>query len=83
MRVRARIIRQRDAGADADVENAARRRRSAAAIEALRPRVEHRAEHEVIDRRPARIGLGDRVAVDFDRHRRSTSSTAIRAQSLR
>ena len=31
--------------------------------------VEHGAEDEIIDRRPARIGLGNRVDVDFARHR--------------
>src|SRR5262249_60665952 len=31
--------------------------------------VENRAEDEIVDRRPARIGLRDRVDVDFARHR--------------
>ena len=61
MRLLRRIIRQRNAGADADFEDApadalGRRDRGLAAA------LEHRAEHEVVDRRPARIGLGDRVA---------------------
>src|SRR5262249_6640399 len=33
--------------------------------------LEHLAEHEIVDRRPARIGLGDRMIVDFARHRHS------------
>ena len=68
MRLRARIIGQRNAGADADFEDAPadalgrRDRRLAAALE-------HLAEHEIVDRRPARIGLGDRALVELARHR--------------
>ncbi|MGY4285878.1 hypothetical protein ACVWXO_005098 [Bradyrhizobium sp. LM2.7] len=56
-----RVHRQRDAGADADLEHAAadlvggRDRR----LPALG---EHASEHEVVDRRPAVIGLLDRTA---------------------
>ena len=59
----ARIIRQRQSGADADIENAAadpvglRDGRLAAVIE-------HLAEHEIVDRRPAPISLCDPRAVD-------------------
>ena len=58
-----RILRQRDAGADADLEHAAadlvggRNRRLAALAE-------HAAEHEVVDRRPAVVGLLDHLAVE-------------------
>ena len=31
--------------------------------------LEHGAEHEIVDRRPARIGLGDGVLVEFSPHR--------------
>ena len=31
--------------------------------------LEHRAEHEVVDRRPARVGLGDASCVELARHR--------------
>ncbi len=61
------VVGERDAGADADVEdataNSLRRgnRRLAAGIE-------HGAEDEVVDRRPARIRLGDRADVDFVCH---------------
>src|SRR5712692_6481989 len=63
-----RIIRERNAGADADVEDApadalGRRDRGLAAG------VEHRAEDEIVDRRPTRIGLRDRADIDFVRHR--------------
>ena len=62
--VGARIVRQRDAGSDADFEDAA-----ADALgggdRRLAPALEHRAENQVVDRRPARIGLGDRVLVEF------------------
>jgi len=66
--LRGRIIGQRNTGADADVEDApadalGRGDRSLAAG------VENRAEDEIVDRRPARIGLRDRVDVDFARHR--------------
>ena len=59
-----RIIGQRQAGPDADFENAAadpfgRRDRCFAAA------LEHRAEYEIVDRRPAGIGPGDRVLVEF------------------
>src|SRR5215469_8126022 len=66
--VRWRIVGQRDAGADPDVEDApadALRRRD----RGLAASVEHGAEDEIVDRRPARIGLGNRVDVDFARHR--------------
>ena len=61
--VAARIVRQRDAGADADLEDAAADplrgpdRRGAA-------QRKHRAEHHVIDRRPARIGLFDKFLIE-------------------
>ena len=73
----ARIVRQRDAGADADLEDAAadalgRRDRGLPAA------LEHRAEHQIVDRRPARIGLRDRVLVEFRRvHRRTVYRRAI------
>src|SRR3954451_155554 len=54
--VGARIVGQRNAGADTDFENAsadALRRRDRGAAAAL----EHPAEHHIVDRRPARIGL--------------------------
>ena len=55
-----RVVRQADAGADADVENA-----PADAIGGGDGRVpralEHRAEDEIVDRRPARICLGHRL----------------------
>src|SRR5262249_46049258 len=63
-----RIIGQRNAGADADVEDApsdALGRRDPG----LAAGVAHRAEDEIVDRAPARIGLCNRVDVDFDRHR--------------
>ena len=60
----ARIVRQRDAGADADLEDAA-----ADALgggdRGLAPALENRAEHEIVDRRPAGIGLRDRLLVEF------------------
>ncbi len=31
--------------------------------------IEHRAEHQIIDRRPTGIGPGDRVLVELPRHR--------------
>jgi hypothetical protein len=63
-----RIVGQRNAGTDPDIEDApadalGRRDRGLAAG------VEHPAEHEIVDRRPARIGLRNRVDVDFARHR--------------
>src|SRR6202035_3552931 len=57
------VLRQRDAGADTDLEHAAadlvggRNGR-------LAPLAEHAAKHEVVDRRPAVIGLFDRLAVE-------------------
>src|SRR5713101_51385 len=70
-----RIIRERNAGADADVEDApadalGRRDRGLAAG------VEHRAEDEIVDRRPTRIGLRDRADIDFVRHRPFTRGLA-------
>ena len=59
----ARIIRQRQSGADADVENTPadlvgfRDGRLAAVVE-------HLAEHQIVDRRPAPIRLFDPLAVD-------------------
>src|SRR5262245_28741575 len=61
--VGARIVRQGDAGADADFENAAadtfggRDRGTPAALE-------HRSEHEVVNRRPAVVGFFQRELVD-------------------
>ena len=49
--------------------------RSAAAIDARRPALEHRAEDEIVDRRPARIGLRDRVLVEFAGHRPAPFAT--------
>ena len=60
----ARIIRQRDAGADADLEDAAADA-FGGGDRGLPAALEHRAEHEIIDRRPARIGLGNRVLVEL------------------
>ena len=58
------IERQRDAGADADLEHAAAELvggldRGIAALG------EHVAKHEIVDRRPAVIGLLDRLAVEI------------------
>jgi hypothetical protein len=75
-----RIIEKRNAGADPDIEDAAadalgcRDRRLAA-------RIEHCAEDEVIDRRPARIRLCHRVDVDLARHGPPLTSTYISACS--
>src|ERR1700730_15413818 len=57
------VLRQRDSGADADLEHAAanlvgRLNRRLAAL------AEYPAEHEVINRRPAVIGLFERLAVE-------------------
>ncbi len=41
-----------------------RRKFSAASIAAIRPLLENRAEHQVVDRRPARIRLFDLLAVE-------------------
>jgi hypothetical protein len=66
----ARILRQRDAGADADFQDAAADalgrgdRRVAAAFK-------HRAEDEIVDRRPPRIGLGDGVGVEVGLRKRA------------
>ena len=60
-----RIFGQRNAGADADLEDApadALRRGDRRVASAL----EHRPEHDVVDRRPARIGLGHRLLVELD-----------------
>src|ERR1019366_3653143 len=62
-----RIVGERDAGADPDIEDApagplsGRDRRPAAGIE-------DRAEHQIVDRRPARIGLCDGLAVELTYH---------------
>ena len=58
------VIRQRQAGADADFEDAAADAfgRSDPGLAAA---IEHRAEHQIVDRRPARIGLGDAGIVEF------------------
>src|SRR5262245_49669426 len=62
--VGARIVRERYAGADPHLEDAAADafgggHRGVAAT------LENRAEHESINRRPARIGLGDRLLVEL------------------
>src|SRR5262249_11473461 len=63
----ARVVRERDAGPDPDLEHAAadafrgRNRR-------LPPALEHRAEHEVIHRRPTGIGFRDGAVVDVHVH---------------
>src|SRR6516165_11303661 len=59
-----RIERQRDAGADTDLENAAAEfvgglDRGVAALG------EHAAEHEIVDRRPTVVSLLDHVAVEI------------------
>ena len=78
--MRGSVIEQRNAGADPDIEDA-----PADALggrdRGLAAGVEHRAEDEVIDRRPARIGLCHRVDVDFDRHGPPLTSTYITASS--
>src|SRR6202048_4385941 len=62
-----RVIGQRNPGADPDFKNA-----SADALgscnRGLAAGVEHRPEHEVIERRPTRIRLGNRADVDLARH---------------
>ena len=67
----ARVAGQRNAGADADFQNAP----AGGAAELLRRRdrflpsaLEHRAEHQVIDRRPARIGAFHALLVDIAPH---------------
>ena len=59
-----RVLRQRDAGADADLEHA-----SADAVGGenggLPALAEHPAEHQVIDRRPAVIGPLDHLAIEI------------------
>ena len=66
------IFGQRQAGADTDFEDAAadalgRGDRGLAAA------IEHRTEHEIVDRRPARIGFGDRGLVELSRHQRAAA----------
>src|SRR5579871_5947250 len=62
--VRFGILRQRNASADADLENAAADplgrldREGTAALE-------HRSEYQIINRRPPGIGLGDGLFVEF------------------
>ena len=34
------------------------------------PAIEHRTEHQIIDRRPARVGFGDAVLVELNPHKR-------------
>ena len=63
----AAVVGQRNAGADADFENApanpfGRRDRRLTAM------FEHASEHEVVDRRPPRIGPRDRVPIEFRVH---------------
>src|SRR5262245_4442659 len=64
---RARIVRQRQPGAYSDIENAPadpvgfRNARLPAVIE-------HLAEHEIVDRRPATVGLFDPGTVDIGSH---------------
>src|SRR5499433_675992 len=62
--VGARIVRQRYAGADPHLEDA-----SADAFgggdRGVAATLENRAEHEIINRRPARIRLGDRLLVEL------------------
>ena len=83
MRLVRRIVGQRDAGADADVEDApadplGRRDRGLAAG------VEHRAEDEIVDRRPARIGLRDRVLMSsLARHRPQLARYALMPSYIR
>jgi hypothetical protein len=61
-----RILRQRDAGADADLEHAA-----ADLVGGMDCRLaalaEHAAKHEVVYRRPAIVGLLDHLAVEIQR----------------
>ena len=68
MRLSPRVVGQRDAGADADLEDTAadplgRLDRGAPAA------LEHRAEHQVVDRRPAVIGLSTAFRLDVDGYR--------------
>ena len=70
--IAARIIRQRNPRAHADLENASadalrRLDRSAA------PALEHGSEHEIIDRRPAVIGALHGISLDFDGYGHGTS----------
>src|SRR6185295_20017447 len=62
-RVRARVIGKRNAGADADFQNA-----PADALRSLdrsfSATLEHLAEDEIVDRRPARVRLFDRVPIE-------------------
>jgi len=62
--VAAGIVRQRYAGADSHLEDA-----SADAFgggdRCMPAALENRAEHEIIDRRPARVGLGDHLLVEL------------------
>ena len=62
--VGARIVRQRYAGADPDLEDAAADA-FGGGDRGLPAAFEHRAEHQIIDRRPARIGLGNRLLVEL------------------
>src|SRR4029453_14469884 len=67
------IISERNAGADANIEDA-----PADALggrdRGLAAGVEPRAEHEIVDRRPARVSLRNRVDIDFARHRPHANS---------
>ncbi len=58
------IVRQRYAGADPDLENATADL-FGGDDGGLPAALEHRTKNQVIDRRPARIGLGDRLFVQL------------------
>ena len=65
--VGARVVGERNAGSDADLENAAAdafRRDDSGTPAAL----EHRPEHEIVNRRPAVIGPFHRASFDIDRY---------------
>src|SRR5262249_40154780 len=64
---RRRILRQRQPGADTDIENAAADP-VGLGDGRLPAGVEHLAEHEIVDRRPAPVSLFDPLAVDIACH---------------
>src|SRR3974390_2707911 len=76
----ARVLGQRDAGTDADLEDAPAIR-SASLLDAGNRRapasLEHRAEHDIIDRRPQRIGARNALFVDVCPHTRNLSARCV------
>src|SRR5215469_12109735 len=62
--VAAGIVRQRYAGTDSHLEDASADT-FGGGDRGMTAALENRAEHEIIDRRPARVGLGDRLLVEL------------------